>query len=236
MLFAGSDTRYTFGVFDVLSFSLSQRLHSLPTHLRPDNKERRMKVLGYSFEHWLAVRLWFAAPFAHHEDIREGQEVSVSMMDELRREVAAYTSTTDPYQQEHDEIVSGGGDVTAFSRQALKTPGAVDDPEGTQKVDPSLKLDEYVYWACNIFDVHMPIIRTYGRYPYRNSSLGRLDTEAEEGFLRNTKRFGCLDEESAKLIRQDVEKGVWRPLVAERDSKANTVFRGMSSDSKPSSS
>jgi hypothetical protein len=66
-----------------------------------------------------------------------------------------------------------------------------------------------------ILDAHWPIIKRFGRYPYRNAIFGRVSTEEEGKWLDDTGHFGEASPEVAERIRKDVEKGQWTPLGQE---------------------
>ena len=93
-----------------------------------------------------------------------------------------------------------GSDVTYFSRRAVEGP-------------PRDTLSAHVFWYLDIMDAHLPIIQTFGRYPYRNKAIGRPSTAQEEQSLIITQRFGEVDDAAGARIMKDVNKGVWTPLT-----------------------
>jgi hypothetical protein len=63
-----------------------------------------------------------------------------------------------------------------------------------------------------IFDAHPPIVKTFGRYPYRNGAIGRESTPRELEWLEKTDHFAEVEPEVAMRIREDVLAGRWTPL------------------------
>ncbi|MCJ1237853.1 hypothetical protein MMC14_005840 [Varicellaria rhodocarpa] len=196
-LFEGVDSRYVNGYFDILALKLSNQLLALPPALRPDSKQRWMAELGYDFDHWILSRFWFIAPFTHSEQL-ENHEVQRILVEESRVEVEKLTGKIDPYRASRDEYIK---DVTAFMRTACEGP------------PPDPHMEDLVFWFLMLFDVHFPIIKTFGRYPYRNSVLGRDSSEEEKDFLSRTNHFAEEEDETiVKKIREDVLAGKWTPL------------------------
>ena len=96
-------------------------------------------------------------------------------------------------------------DVTLFARMRVTT-------DNRQTTAP-----QHGAWTlCRIVRAHEPIIRTFGRYPYRNGALGREQREAEAEFLRDTGGFDASDPETTKKVREDVVAGRHAPLQATR--------------------
>ena len=202
-LFGGIDSRYVNGYFDVLALKLSHQLLGLPLALRPDSKHRWMSELGYNFDHWIASRFWFIAPFTHSEQLQD-HKVQGILIEESRVEVENLTGKTDPWRERSEENAK---DIMAFSR--LASEGSL----------PYSCMEDFVFWFLMLFDVHLPIIKTFGRYPYRNNALGRGSTEKEKDFLSKTHHFGEEQDETAvKKIREDVLARRWTPLSESHES------------------
>ena len=202
-LFEGVESRYIHGYFDVLALKLAHQLLGLPPALRPDSKQRWTTELGYGFDHWIMLRFGFIAPFTHSEQL-EDHKVQGFLVEESRTEIEKLTGKMDPYRggSEYDT-----NDVTAFSRCA----------SNGRPRDPSM--EARVFWLCTLFDVHLPIIKAFGRYPYRNSVLGRESTEEEREFLTKTNHFAEeQDETVVNKIREDVLAGRWTPLGEKRET------------------
>lgn len=198
--FDGADERYCNGYFDPLCLKLSKQLLALPTHLRADTKQRWVEEMGYTFSYWVTLRFWFIAPIAHSEDL-EDQRLQSAMVEENRLEVERVTGKQDPFRE---GLKTDMKDPTTFSRNAMGAP----------KGD-AVKLEELVLWFLMIFDVHYPIIATFGRFPYRNGAMGRESTDAEKKFLEETNGFGMVDEVAAEKVREDVRVGRWSALGSE---------------------
>lgn len=194
-LLQGIDGRYTNDYFDVLALRLSKQLMALPEDQRIDGKSRWIEELGYSWSHWIALRFWFIAPFAHSESIAD-QDFQTTAMQETRLEIEKQTGKKDFYAEKRGEVMN---DPIWFSRLAMG--GLPEDLNG-----------QFYYWFCLLMDAHPPIIKRFGRYPYRNGAVGRVSTEEELEFSKKTGGFAEVDEETAKRIREDVLKGVWTPL------------------------
>ncbi|KAJ7185707.1 hypothetical protein C8R46DRAFT_1061495 [Mycena filopes] len=196
LLLNGVDARWTNDYFDYVAYAFVSRLLDLPENLRPDTAERWTNV-GYSFDAWVAIRFWFIAPLAHAE-IWASQERAVALADEARVVTERRTGVADPYRRTRDK---NSRDPLAFARIFTAGP-----PAG------NITMPEFIYWFSMVIDVHPPIIREFGRYPYRNRAFGRIARAGEEQFLKDTNCFGCIDAESAAKIRQDVLAGRWTPL------------------------
>ncbi|KAF2473548.1 uncharacterized protein BDR25DRAFT_301799 [Lindgomyces ingoldianus] len=195
----GLDERWRNDYFDHLALKFARQLHMLPRDQGIETKDRWITRSGYTFEHWTALRIFIAAPFAHAENM-ECQDIQSSMARELRRETADHYNATDQYHAK-DPHLRDSRDTLAFARIA-GTGGADSD-----------EVKDHVFWYCWIMDAHPPIIRVFGRYPYRNAAVGRESTEEEKKFLEKTQHFGELsDKEAANKIMKDVKEGQWTPL------------------------
>lgn len=197
-LFSSHDERWTYSYFDALALRVLNRLRALPEALQPDRKERWTDEMGYTFSHWAVTRFWFTAPLTHSESIAD-QELQQRLCNEVRIAVEATTGTRDAYRECGTELAT---DPTAFSRRARMGPPVGDD----------ITMADFVFWFLMIFDAHVPIIRAFGRFPFRNGAMGRVTTEAEKSFLERTGGFGTLGEEAQRRIREDVQAGRWTPL------------------------
>ncbi|MCJ1229206.1 hypothetical protein MMC12_005871 [Toensbergia leucococca] len=200
----GTDVRYVFSYFDILTQRLCRQLFALPTHLRPDNLTR-WTSMGFSYDHALNRHFWFIIPLVHSEEM-EDHEFHTILLEKLRVDVESRTLTTDPYRSTQAE---DSKDTIAFSRIIRAGP-----PDGH-----AATLASFSYWVLRLLRVHTPIIAHFGRYPYRCGDVGSELTGAEETYLKATDYFAVgwrLDDgemtDSAKAIRADVMHGVWRPL------------------------
>jgi len=120
------------------------------------------------------------------------------MAEESRLAVEEPTEKIDPYRATKEALEE---DVYALSREYKNFPQ-----------HPDAKLEKLVFWFLMVFDAHPPIIKTFGRYPYRNRATGRESTPREVEWLEKTDHFGEVEPEAAKRIREDVLAGRWTPL------------------------
>ena len=154
-----------------------------------------------SFSYWVATQVMWAAPFLHAEDL-ESQQIGLDLSEELRQAVEKRTEKNDPYRETRDDTLK---DDLLFLREVVKGP-PLDESE------TSISITNWTFWWCMILDSHWPIIKRFGRYPYRNAILGRVSTDKEKKWLDDTGHFGEASPEVAEKIREDVEKGQWTPL------------------------
>lgn len=198
MLFEGVDSRWTNSYFDVFALKTVNTLLGLPSHLRPDNPERWTE-LGFDFEHAL-IRRQVISFASDHSEIWADHALQLGQCEEMRRQVEAHYGISDPLRA-LDRI--DAGDPYAFAR-------LIDDFVTGQVHLESLP--EFFLFFFRILRVHEPVIRIYGRYPYRNPANGREFTEEEKGYMKATKGKFAVDDESAKKIRKDVLASRWTPL------------------------
>jgi uncharacterized protein (DUF924 family) len=197
-LLHGMDERWTAAFFDVLAFRLAGQFMNLPKDLQPHRKQRWTEESDYTFNHWAVIQFWFMAPLAHAEDLQY-QAWMTEIAEELRAEVEKSTGIEDPYRVSRKEK---SADPTAFSNQARAGP----------PYHANVSMDEFVFWFLMIYDYHPAIIQTFGRYPYRNLTLGRESTEAEQAYLNDTDHLFEVSADVAVKIREDILAGTWTPL------------------------
>ncbi|KAK7457765.1 hypothetical protein VKT23_010104 [Stygiomarasmius scandens] len=196
---AGLNARYTFGYFDVLSHSLVKNL--LARGEFPDSTEALTK-LGYSFEEALIRRMWLYTPLIHSENLADHDWMEAKT-EAMRKEVEAYSGKADPYRATRG---SDRKDPTLFSKLVTEGPPKDIDFAG------------FMFWFYRVDDVHRAVISRFGRYPYRNTALGRVSTPEEEKFLEETNGFGQakLTEEEVQKLRKQREEDVWEQLIDKR--------------------
>jgi uncharacterized protein (DUF924 family) len=211
LLCNGVNERWRNGYFDPLALNLSSELQALPPSSRIDNFACWEKQ-GFSFAHWCMISVLLSAPFAHSEDLAIHEDILVPKVRERRLETERYYKTADMVhakELEQGSTMDASLDTLAFSRlvrQGMPQTGDIKD---------------CVFWFCRVKEAHVPIVRIFGRYPYRNRALGRVSTEAETSFLEKTRDFGVgVDEDAAKRIRNDVVNGVWSPLTSQNGDEA----------------
>ncbi|KAA1477517.1 hypothetical protein DENSPDRAFT_844683 [Dentipellis sp. KUC8613] len=193
----GTNKRYVNDYFDHPARKLARTLFALPAEQRPDSIAR-LTAQGWSVDYAVSARIWLLAPLVHSEDLAD-QERQVEISEEWRREIEARGGEADPHRKTAEADTQ---DVVAFSRLFVQPP-----------VRAGTTMQEYIFWVLRLFLVHIPIIRKFGRYPYRNDVVGRDTTEEEEQWAKDTQYFGFeRDKEAVRKIREDVEAGVWSPL------------------------
>jgi uncharacterized protein (DUF924 family) len=200
----GLNERWRNGFFDPLVLRLSCELRDLSSSFRVDNFACWEKQ-SFSFAHWCIISVFLSAPFAHSEDLANHENILVPEVNERRSETERYYNTIDVFhakELEDGQTLDASSDTLAFSRFVR---------EGMPETG---RIQDCVFWFCRVKEAHVPIVRTFGRYPYRNRALGRESTEAEIIFLEKTGNFGVsVDEEAARKIREDVVRCLWSPLV-----------------------
>ncbi|ORX38739.1 hypothetical protein BD324DRAFT_622150 [Kockovaella imperatae] len=191
----GTNARYNFGFFDPIASHVVAKWKDLPPHLIPWNKHRWS---DYHPDWWMFATMWFMAPFTHSE-ILANHDYQIGIWSWVKRDCEKEYGLQDPYA----ERLRAGGDLDAdpcaFPREAMRGP-------------PWNSFAEWLYWWAMIFHVHRPILQNFGRYPYRNDALGRSTTQTEARWIEETKLFAASVEVAAGQIREDVERGRWRPI------------------------
>lgn len=201
ILFPGVDARWQSGYFGPLGRQLAGQWYALPEEQRPYKRERWQDMGVMSFSYWVATQVMWAAPFLHAEDL-ESQQIGLDLSEELRRAVEDRSGQKDPCRETREVALK---DDLFFLREVAKGP-PVDEAQ------LSISITNWTFWWCMILDSHWPIIKRFGRYPYRNAILGRVSTDEEKRWLDDTGHFGEASPEVAEKIREDVEKGQWTPL------------------------
>jgi hypothetical protein len=113
----------------------------------------------------MVTRIWFITPLIHSDDISH-HSIAYSQTETLRCEVEAISGKSDPYRTRDKDIYT-------FFNMMVEKP-----PEG--------KIEDFMFWFCAVIDAHKPIIEYFGRYPYQNVALGRVSSDEEEMWLRET--------------------------------------------------
>lgn len=189
----GLDVRWGLMFFDIMSQKVFKGL--VAEGALPDSIDTWL-TLGYSFEDAMIRKFWIYAPLIHSEDPNDHKAVS-GMIEQMRVDVEKYSGKVDPWRGTRDE---DRNDTTLFRRLILEGP-----PE---------TFPEFYFWLFRVFDAHRPISERYGRYPYNNTSMGRVSTEEERKYLEETKHFHepDLTDEQVKALQEQVESGYWEPL------------------------
>jgi uncharacterized protein (DUF924 family) len=196
-LFSGINERWIYAYFDVLASGLARRLFTLPPSLRPDSLKRLM-AQGWSFDYSMVARVWLTIALVHSERL-DDHELQLAAVEDMRELVEKHVGRTDPNRTTVEE---DSEDVLGLMNVALLAP-----------VRYGTRMDDFIFWVLRLFLVHTPIIRAFGRYPYRNNSVGRVSTEEELQYAEDTDHFLMHDDEwVVKKIREDVEVERWSPL------------------------
>ncbi|KAK6076951.1 hypothetical protein SCUP515_05134 [Seiridium cupressi] len=190
-LLKGVDTRWTYGYFAEIDLKYAKQLQALPAHLNPTSWSRWQDSV--SINYFVFVRLWFGTPLVHHET---AVELAVSFTDETRKLVEQIFETHDPIRGQPEKRWDLYGFPTMLKNQGPTRPCSVADG---------------AFWLACLMDVHKPPLDLYGRYPYNNAQLGRVDTPEEAEWMKKAEIFDT-DREVRRRIRQDVEAGKWTPL------------------------
>ncbi|KAK1221523.1 hypothetical protein PQX77_015642 [Marasmius sp. AFHP31] len=194
-LYRGIDTRYTYMFFDETCRKVVKGLISKGVY--PESTEEWEKR-GYTFEDTILRKLWLYTPLVHSEDLADHVFVKTKI-ESMRKEVEKFYGQRDPARDTRDK---DSRDTLLMSRLLLD----------------GLPLDgsaaDLLFWLYRVLDAHMPIIKEYGRYPYRNESMGRESTPREKEHLKATHNFGAagLTAAEAEKLRREVEDGVWEDL------------------------
>lgn len=203
IILSGMDYRYVDNYFRPLALRVIQQAWNLPLHLHPWSLSRWEKI-GYNFGHWAIRQTLFFAPLTHSEDI-DNHSLQHGMFEYVRAMTEDRTGLFDPNgatarQDAHD--------VTLFSKLIRGGPPTI------EKIGRKGTMADYVWFWGRVHDAHIPIIRKFGRYPYRNPIRGVDDTTEEAEFLKETDWFGApkLTDEEKHRIREDIAAGRWSPI------------------------
>ena len=200
-LLTGLNQRWIYSYFDALAIKLTRQLYALPHAQRPDSIDRLM-TQGWGFDYSIIARIWFVTPLVHSESL-EDQNLQTAVSEEIRTLVENHVGRTDPYRSTVDK---DSKDIYAFPRIALNPP-----------TEDDTQIDDFIFWMLRLLRVHTPVVRTFGHYPYRNNSVGRISTKEEIQYAEDTDYFSMLtDDKAVKRIREDVEAGIWTPLQDEK--------------------
>ncbi|EKM52749.1 uncharacterized protein PHACADRAFT_31212 [Phanerochaete carnosa HHB-10118-sp] len=202
---SGVNERYIYGHFDAFASKLALQLLALPPHLRPDTMERLM-MQGWSYDYAMVARFWFYIPLVHSENL-ENHEKQLILMEAVRSDVEKHVGKKDPGREKMAEDLT---DIYGFPKVVTEPP-----------IRNGSEIDDFFFWLMRLVVVHVPIIRKFSRYPYRNNSLGRISTKDEKQYAEDTDYFATqTDEEVIKKILADVEAGRWSPLVQDEPGSA----------------
>ncbi len=204
ILFSGVDSRWTYAYFDIVSQRLARMWRALPVSQQPGSWVRWQKDTG--LDYWVAVRFWLGTPFAHSEAILD-QEIALAFTEETRSAIEKASGQVDPHRIEREDILS---DIYGFPRLYRAGP-----PGGK-----GVTRESWTFWMGMLMDIHKPIVDLYGRYPYLDAIQGRESPVEEKKWIEEIGHFEEAPEDIARLIREDVKLGQWRPLGEGSHTKA----------------
>lgn len=199
LIMKGHNKRWTAGFFDILALRVVKELDELPGHLQPYERWP-----GYSWTDAMLRRTMFTLPFLHTDgDIpsrRRAQEFTESIRkaveSHFRKEDPARTDPRARLEREPDALLQLVGDESII-------------PPDYYERD---KFEDYFFFDCQTNRAHLPALVEFGRYPWLNAPLGRVNTAEEDIFLGDIGNFAYMDPKIAADIRNDVERNIWRPL------------------------
>jgi hypothetical protein len=200
----GTDARYVNAYFRPLSLRvIHQCFADVPPHLQPWNASR-WAVHGYTWEQVVQRLTLFFAPLTHSEALAD-QALQQGLFEQMRSETETRTGVTDVYAPGHREDAHD----TSLFRKVIRA-----GPPNDESLGRKLRIDDYVWFTTRVHDAHAPIIRKFGRYPYRNGQEGRETREEEREWLKENDGFGTpsLTEEDLETLKEDVKQGKWTPL------------------------
>jgi hypothetical protein len=192
----GVDVRYTYMYFGELAIKFAQQLQTLPEHLNPASWSRWKNIV--TIDYFVLVRLWFGAPFAHHE--ATGKE-NIAFTNATRKLVEETLGVQDPFRNKPEERWDLYGFPKMLKRMMI----------GGEPKSPC-SLDEGCFFLACLMDVHNPPLERFGRYPYQNDARGRVSTPEEDEWMEKSALFEHLPSEIRETIRRDVKNGLWTPL------------------------
>lgn len=135
-----------------------------------------------------------------HSEDPANHDAHLRLAEAMRKEYEHLTRTHDPYRQ---TLAQDLQDIDLYGRLLSEGP-----PE-----DRSVHISDVVYWMMRFYTSHIAFLRHFGRSPFRNVAVGRMDTDEELQWL---KQLGISrtneDADVREMIRQDIDNGRWRPL------------------------
>ncbi|KAJ1323527.1 DUF924 family protein [Microdochium nivale] len=194
-----ADARWVGGFFDLMAQELVWNILLSPPadgQLVPILDAAHWARVGYTFHEFLYISSLILTAADHSEEIGCHRQLKV-IVQTRRRGIHEVTGRHDPYV---GLLAAEMDSVYTFSQWMRR--GLPDTPS----------VEEFAYLRLAVIDVHWPIIAKFGRYPWRNGSLGRQNTAEEERFLTETNHFGEASADAAEKIALDVEAGTWTGL------------------------
>ena len=160
---------------------------------------RDWEAAGVDKDQAMVRALVMLGVLARSEDPSD-HEHYLRIVEALRKEYERLTHTHDPYRSSSSHDIQ---DVELYGRILEEGPPQW---EGVHMTD-------VIYWLMRVFVSHIAHIRYFGRSPFRNIAVGRLDTDEEVQWLSKVGVHRTQEDEKTRdAIKQDMEQGIWRPL------------------------
>lgn len=198
-LLRGIDGRWRSAYFDVISLKYAHALDTLSEEQKPWAWSRWKTFATLDF--WVLIRTWHVCAFVHSDEASDSER-ALLFTEETRNIVENETGTIDPYRAERDVILSDIYGVPVMLKEGPPGAGAM--------------LETYTYWMCKLMDLHVPIVKAFGRYPYKNAYFGRQNTPEEEEWFQKRAGNPMVSKELRNRLKQDIDAGIWSPLGAGR--------------------
>lgn len=199
-LFRGIDIRYTYAYFDEISIRYAKRLQAEPQHLNPSSWIRWKDSV--TIDYFVLVRLFYGAPFVHHERMADQALEFTNATREFVEKVFAVRDPNRDQPRMHWDLYGFPKMMKRIRDGEPKSPCGVADGW---------------FFLAHLMDVHYPLLKKFGRYPYQNGALGRDTTPEEDEWMHMSGFFRESAPDVKKRIRDDVENGRWTPLGAGRE-------------------
>ena len=195
----GINSRWPSSFFDPLALQLGKQLDALPQDKSPYKSAKWMQC-GLTWQA-SALRASVLTTAHIHSELLSSQQRGQQLVEDLRNEVELFSGRECPYRSSDE----------ADLQDAHGLPRLVFNPPSVSEHDD---VDKYLFFSFRVDRVHLPVITKFSRYPWRNTSAGRVSTDEELRFIDEINHFGCQKPEVAEKIRKDVESGNWSPVTA----------------------
>ncbi|KAH7024707.1 uncharacterized protein B0I36DRAFT_331889 [Microdochium trichocladiopsis] len=226
---APTDVRYTDGFFAHIALPLARWLlldeaqgGGLSEPSRP-NSWARWESRGVTPDYYVLVRFMFGAVLVHAEEASARAQAR-AYTEAARRWVEERYGVTDPFRdagnplrQElmENDLYGFPRMVTAMVKGELPDKKGLEEGKVNEDGKPWMGVAQGFFFLALLFDVHLPLLEGFGRYPYRNGAMGRVHTPEEVAWMAGQDMFKELPDELRARLREDVEAGKWTPLGGE---------------------
>ncbi|KAL0576990.1 hypothetical protein V5O48_005000 [Marasmius crinis-equi] len=194
-MYRGVDMRYTNMFFDATCLKLTKEL--VAADALPESTDDWQR-LGFSFDDAVLRKNELYVSLVHSEDLSD-HDFMVGRTEAMRKEVERHYGVRDPAR---DTMDKDAHDPLLFARLIKDGP-----PLNGSAPD-------FFFYFFRVVDAHRPVIKKFGRFPYRNEVMGRETTAREKEFLKATENFGSagLSEAEVERLRKQVKDGIWDEL------------------------